>query len=247
MEILNILDYIFIAAIILGAFIGLSRGFMGSLFNFAGKILAAYLSVKFLQPFMEYFRVKDLFLRGMVDIVIKHIPLSENIKNVQVSREGLELIGPELGNNMVINIMGDTLSGEWDRFLALGEKMGLSTVGEIFSLVTANYILNIISFLVLFLLLIVAFSIIKNITAKLLSLSNFVSGIDKILGFFLGAAIDIFIIALITGFSFDILNLIALPDDSLLGNFKNLLNESYLQSYFYSIYELIISEGTKLL
>ena len=117
------------------------------------------------------------------------------------------------------------------------------------SLVVSNerHILNILSFIFLFLLFLFGFSILKAIMVNLISSSGAVTGVDKIFGFILGAGVNVFVLALFIGISYDLLNVTALEEGGILSTYRIMLNESSFRAYFSYVYNLIINEGIKLL
>lgn len=243
----NALDVGIIIVVIFGALYGSYRGFVVSLLSFAGKILSAILAINFLEKFISIFKIKELFMKGVVDIVKDYLPMSDEIKNMKFSEEGVNIAGSSFENNAFAKIMGENISREIKHLAEAGERFSFETVGDMMGLIVANYIINIVSFIILFLLFLLGFSLLKAVLVKIIGLSDIVTGVDKFLGLLFGTGVNVFLLAFVLGFSYDILNLMALEDGSLLSKYRYLLNESTLQSYFYNVYSLIISEGTKLL
>lgn len=247
MDGLNTLDIIFLIAILLGGIMGFSRGFVLSLLSFAGKILAAFLAVRYLEPFIAYFRIKDLFLRGAIDLVKEYIPLGEEVRNLPLIPGLDSSLQLPLEENMLVKVLGSGLQKELERLSTIAENLELSTIGDFLALIVANFLVNMVSFFVLFLLFLIGFSIIRTILVKIIGMSDFVTGADKLLGFIFGAAVDIFIVALIAGFSYDILHLLSLKEGGWAEGYRILLQESFLRPYLQQIYHLLITEGIKLL
>lgn len=243
----NTLDVGIIIVVIFGALYGSYRGFVVSLLSFAGKILSAILAINFLEKFISVFKIKELFMKDVVDIVKGYLPMSDEIKNMKFSEEGINLVGSSFENNAFAKIMGENISREIKHLVETGEQFSFETVGDMMGLIVANYIINIVSFIVLFLVFLFGFSLLKTILVKVIGFSDIITGADKFLGLLFGAGVNIFLLAFVLGFSYDILNLMVLEDGELLSKCRFLLNESTLQSYFYHVYSLIISEGIKLL
>lgn len=243
----NQLDFFVAFVVVMGAFYGVYKGFIFSALGFAGKILSAMLTIKFLDDFINIFKVKETFLKGTVAIIKDYIPLSEEIKNISLRNGNIDFNAPYLQGNMFVKVLGENISREIERLYDMGHGLLIDTVGDMMSLILANYIVNILSFIVLFLIFLLGFSLLRRVLVKLVGLSIFTNGLDKILGFIFGAAVNIFILALFLGISFDILNLVALKDGGMLSSYKELMNSSYLKDYLYYTYSLIISEGIKLL
>lgn len=240
-------DIFIFLIIIAGGLYGVYRGLVYTLLSFAGKILSAILAVSFLGKFIETFKIKDLFLRGITDIIRDYVPLSEEIKNIKLVNGEIDLVGSPLENNIFAKIMGDNISREIEHLYDIGEQLSLTTVGEMMALILANYIINILSFIALFLIFLIGFSILRSVLVKIVGTSDIITGLDKLLGVVFGAAINVFILAFVLGVSYDILNLITVKEDGFLEIYKEMINNSQLQTYLYQIYSLIINEGTKLL
>ncbi len=243
----NTFDIALVLIVFFGALYGSYRGFVVTLLSFAGKILSAILAGKFLGKFIEVFRVKELFLNDIGKILQDYLPVSEEIKNMKLSEEGVNLAGSSFEGNNLIKILGENISREIKRFSEMGDSVSFETVGDMISLVVSNYILNILSFIFLFLLFLFGFSILKAIMVNLISSSGAVTGVDKIFGFILGAGVNVFVLALFIGISYDLLNVTALEEGGILSTYRIMLNESSFRAYFSYVYNLIINEGIKLL
>ncbi len=243
----NMFDIALVFIVSAGALFGAYKGFVFSLLNFAGKILSAFLTLRFLEKFIETFNIKETFLKGTIKIVRDYIPLTEEIKNVNIKNGGIDFSAPYLQENMFAKIMGKNISREIEHLYEIGKNLSLETIGDMMSLILANYIINILSFIVLFLVFLVGFSLLRSFLIKVIGLSSFATFVDKILGFLFGAGIYIFVLAFVVGVSFDILNLIVLKDSGILDTYKEMINDSQLKEYLYYVYGLIINEGTKLL
>ncbi len=247
MDAYNMIDIIIVIVVIIGAIVGFHKGFVASLFSFAGKVLAAYLSVKLIRPFIDLFQIKELFLQGLTESVNERLPLSEEVKNVTFGYNGNGLDETLADHNVILQLIGNNLETEMERMYLIAQRMEVGTLGEMLSLIVANFLLNIVSFLVLFFIILVLFSIIKSVIFKLISLSGVVSGADKFFGMILGAAVDVFILALVLGFAFDLLSMLPLNEDTFFMSLRTSISESSLQEYLYQIYRLIVSEGFRLL
>ena len=243
----NILDAAILVILIAGAFYGVYRGFVYSLLSFAGKILSAVLAVKFLEDFIKYVRIKELFLDGVINIVKDHLPVAEEIKNIEISGGTLDFGGLVLPDVLMNGFFGKNISREIERLYGVAEGFSLKTVGDFLALVLANYIINILAFIALFLLFLTGFSLIRGILVKIIGVSDIITAIDKVLGFAFGGAVNLLITAFVLGVSYDLLNFLALKDGGLLATYRDLINTSGLKEYLYFLYSLIINEGTKLL
>lgn len=243
----NLFDIVLVFIVSTGALYGAYKGFVFSLLNFAGKILSAFLAIRFLKSFIEFFNIKESFLKGTIKIVKDYIPLTEEIKSISINNGAVDFTAPYFQENMFAKIMGKNISREIEHLYEVGKDLSLETVGDMMSLILANYIINILSFIALFLILLVGFSLLRTFLIKAVGLSSFATFLDKLLGFVFGAGVNIFVLAFVVGVSFDILNLIALKDSGFLNIYKEMVNDSQLKEYLYYVYGMIINEGTKLL
>lgn len=247
MAALNMLDIGVLLIAFGGALFGLYKGFVFSLLSFAGKILSAILTMRFVGRFMIFFNIKGLFLKGTAKIIKEYIPLTEGIKKISIKEGNIDFNELMSNKNLFVKIMGKNISREIEHLYEAAEKFYLETLGDLMSLVIANYVINILSFIVLFLIFLIGFSLLRIFLVKLIGVSNLATGVDKTLGFVFGMGVNIFILAFVLGVSFDFLNLINLKDGGLLNNYKLLINNSVLKDYLYYFYSLIINEGIKLL
>jgi hypothetical protein len=115
--------------LIAGALYGVYRGFVYSLLSFAGKILSAVLAVKFLEDFIKYVRIKELFLDGVINIVKDHLPVAEEIKNIKISGGAADFGGMVLPDVLMKGFFGENISREIERLYGVAESYPLETVG----------------------------------------------------------------------------------------------------------------------
>lgn len=233
----NNLDLAAFFFLFIGALWGMYKGFSHSLFSFAGKFMAAFLSGRFLLVFIDHFNLKTIFMPSIAKIIEPILPLSEEVRNLPLSLEGsLWKFFSNENISREINKMHESL--------LVFEPKNLS---EFLSLILAKYILIVLSFLLLFLAFLFLFKIVKKIFDKIIGSFVLFGALNRILGFLFGSALHVLFLSLFLGFAKDFLFFLALTEGSFLYNFKILLSTSISQPYFYYIYSLIITEAIKLI
>lgn len=192
-----IVDIIIIVLLLIGAIVGVVKGFVNSIFGFIATLVAmvgAYFLAKpfinFLQSFWDVQGMVNgwcISLLGKISGFDLSCETSEAfLQAVESSRSGMGLVAP--------------IFGSWfDSLVAAAPELSYPTsVAAELAPKLASPLLMVMAWLILFILLRIVLVIIEKLLDKVLHVAS-LKTIDRILGIFIGVAkVGIFIIVLLT-------------------------------------------------
>ncbi len=190
---MNILDWIVVASLTVGAVRGLRRGLVRSVLGLAGLILGLVVASRFYRPLTEYLELHYGAVTRMASGIAAHLPLPSTVAATPAS-EGGALVEAVQGMGLPEFVTGYLVAGAEQ----LANLPDAATVGEALATLLASSVVGVLSFVALFVATQVLTALLAWVISGVISVTPLVV-VDRLAGMALGAVYVGVVVTLVIG------------------------------------------------
>lgn len=187
------MDWLIVAALVLGGLRGLRRGLTRSVLGLAGLIMGLVLAVRFHRPLCEYLELHYATVTRLAERFLLHLPLASTVSSSPAGD----------GSTLLETIQGLALPEFITRYLVtgalhLGDIPEAATVGQTLSALVASSLVGVLCFVGIFFSVQLAALLLTTVIGGFISVTP-LAIVDRLAGLVLGSAYAAIVLTVLLG------------------------------------------------
>jgi uncharacterized membrane protein required for colicin V production len=240
---MNIVDWIIIGLLLLGAVTGFRNGFVGTVVRACSSIIGLIVAYKYYADLEKWLDSKVGFKEALSEFLRAHVALPQAISEFKFE----DILGNNVNNffnGLTSNTQIKSKLLEYVNTINTGIEGSLQiSLGDIVHQYLASAIMNVLAFFIIWLLIDLSLQIIARIFRGLIK-DTVLGQFDRLSGLLIGTLFTAIVLTVLVGLITPIFNLLGLTKMSLFETISITIGEAKLVPYFASAFTFVFSKFT---